>query len=397
MAERWAFAFREGTRLDDREPIFGEQRAVVELARYVQQVRKADVSLLVNSDADVQFGIPVGCGAQLAEQVSWIRQQKPDVVVGISSGLIFCRVHGRKNIVYHHNPTIVEGVGQFGRELYARIQKILVVSADARNRQIEWGAPASKVAVVPNGVDHAIYYPRCESHSPDLLVFAGSIIDYKGVDVVLAAFSEAKQRLHTAQLHFFGKNLKYAATAAARQGAEWMSERGLLAADGTVDWEVVEKQFPGVRYQGCVEGDRLAEAFSQASLLLVGSRIPETFGLTSIEAQACGCIPIVPDHGGLRETILPGRTGVTYPAGDSISLAERILQLCRPEFADELKSWRRQSVECIRQNYSWEKTGEAFCQEVEQTNPHYLGNDIAARMWRLRRMTRQRLRSLFSQ
>lgn len=71
-------------------------------------------------------------------------------------------------------------------------------------------------------------------------------------------------------------------------------------------------------------------AFLASHVALVPSLVAETFGRTSIEAQAMGCPVIVPDLGALPETIVAqgqGQTGFTgwlFPPRDIASLASRI-------------------------------------------------------------------------
>ena len=71
-------------------------------------------------------------------------------------------------------------------------------------------------------------------------------------------------------------------------------------------------------------------AFLAAHTALVPSLVAETFGRTSIEAQAMGCPVIVSDIGALPETIeaaegsTGGFTGWLVPPGDAAALADRI-------------------------------------------------------------------------
>ena len=71
-------------------------------------------------------------------------------------------------------------------------------------------------------------------------------------------------------------------------------------------------------------------AFLAAHTALVPSLVAETFGRTSIEAQAMGCPVIVSDIGALPETIVSpesdaaGFTGFLVPPGDVPALADRI-------------------------------------------------------------------------
>ncbi|MGH6735496.1 MAG: glycosyltransferase family 4 protein [Methyloceanibacter sp.] len=71
-------------------------------------------------------------------------------------------------------------------------------------------------------------------------------------------------------------------------------------------------------------------AFLASHAAVVPSLVPETFGRTSIEAQAMGCPVIVSDIGALPETIVAAEhdanafTGWLAPPGDAPALAERI-------------------------------------------------------------------------
>jgi len=58
-----------------------------------------------------------------------------------------------------------------------------------------------------------------------------------------------------------------------------------------------------------------------ADLAVSASTDPEAFGRAAIEAQAMGTPIIATDHGGSRETVLPGQTGWLVPPGDVAALA----------------------------------------------------------------------------
>jgi glycosyltransferase involved in cell wall biosynthesis len=71
-------------------------------------------------------------------------------------------------------------------------------------------------------------------------------------------------------------------------------------------------------------------AFLAAYVALIPSLVAETFGRTSVEAQAMGCPVIVSDLGALPETIVAaGRSGARFtgwlvPPGDVAALADRL-------------------------------------------------------------------------
>ena len=74
----------------------------------------------------------------------------------------------------------------------------------------------------------------------------------------------------------------------------------------------------------------MPSAFRAAHVTVIASRVPETFGRTSVEAQAMGCPVILPSLGALPETIVAAEespssfTGWLMPPRNSDALAERI-------------------------------------------------------------------------
>jgi glycosyltransferase involved in cell wall biosynthesis len=78
--------------------------------------------------------------------------------------------------------------------------------------------------------------------------------------------------------------------------------------------------------------DDMPAAFAVAHVAVIASTGAETFGRTSIEAQAMGCPVIVSDIGAAPETIVPAGpgkrddTGWLVPRGDAAAIAERMAE-----------------------------------------------------------------------
>lgn len=70
----------------------------------------------------------------------------------------------------------------------------------------------------------------------------------------------------------------------------------------------------------------MPSAYMLSAVVVVPSTQPEGFGRIPIEAQAMGRPVIAADHGGVRETIIPGETGWLVPPGDAGALAAAISQ-----------------------------------------------------------------------
>ena len=66
-------------------------------------------------------------------------------------------------------------------------------------------------------------------------------------------------------------------------------------------------------------------AYMLADVVVSASTKPEGFGRVIVEAQAIGRPVVATDHGGARETIIPGVTRWLVPARDPVALAQGIM------------------------------------------------------------------------
>ena len=72
------------------------------------------------------------------------------------------------------------------------------------------------------------------------------------------------------------------------------------------------------------DGKDMPAAYMLADVVVSASTFPEGFGRVAVEAQAMGKPVIASDHGGSRETVLPGETGWLVPPGDAEALADAL-------------------------------------------------------------------------
>jgi glycosyltransferase involved in cell wall biosynthesis len=88
----------------------------------------------------------------------------------------------------------------------------------------------------------------------------------------------------------------------------------------------------------------LIDAYSAADVFAMPS-LAEAFGLTCLEAQACGCPVAGFDVGGVQDIVAPDRTGLLVPRGDTRALAGAVRRLLRqPELARSMGTAARQRV-----------------------------------------------------
>src|SRR5260370_26629985 len=86
----------------------------------------------------------------------------------------------------------------------------------------------------------------------------------------------------------------------------------------------------------------------QASDICVQASREEGLGFSPIEAMACGVAVVASAVGGLRETVIDGRTGWSYPAGDAQRLARCIEEILDNPAEAERRSREGLCLECDR-------------------------------------------------
>jgi len=210
------------------------------------------------------------------------------------------------------------------------------VSESTKEELIRMGLPQENINVIYNGVDLKRYEPGEKSRIP-LIVGLGRLKKYKKFEVFINAIGLLKSR---------GK--KFSA----------------MIIGGGDDLERLEKiaEKSGITdiltFTGFVPEKKKAEILKRA-WACVNTSPKEGWGLTSMEAQASGTPSIVPDSPGLRETVINGRTGFTYPFGNFGQLAEQILKIIGDrKLAERMGIYARQWAE----NFTWDR----FSKEAEE-------------------------------
>jgi glycosyltransferase involved in cell wall biosynthesis len=92
-------------------------------------------------------------------------------------------------------------------------------------------------------------------------------------------------------------------------------------------------------------------AYMLADVVVSASTDPEAFGRIAVEASAMGRPVVATDHGGARETVVPGETGWLVPPGDSAALAQ-VLDTVLHLSATERVALGERAREFVHQRFS---------------------------------------------
>ena len=152
-----------------------------------------------------------------------------------------------------------------------------------------------------------------------LVVYVGKLIHSKGVHSLLSAFArvriETGARLLVIGFGTFREGLEALALALStgdEKTVERLAELGKLLEGGQAGplehFEVSQELLQDaagmeddVEFIGPLRHEELTRLLPAAELGVVPSIFPETFGLVAAELAACGVVPFVADHSGLRE------------------------------------------------------------------------------------------------
>jgi glycosyltransferase involved in cell wall biosynthesis len=96
----------------------------------------------------------------------------------------------------------------------------------------------------------------------------------------------------------------------------------------------------------------LVKLYNQACLF-VYTPIMEPWGLTPVEAMACGTPVLAVAEGGVRESVINGETGVLVERDASV-FADALVELLNNE--EERKRLGQSGVQHVRANFTWGKT-----------------------------------------
>ncbi len=183
----------------------------------------------------------------------------------------------------------------------------LAISESTRDDLVRRGVPADRVSVVHCGMDHAAYRhdPAVAKSPAPTILFIGRLRRYKGVDWVMRAMPRVRARVPGARLEVVGDG-------PFRAGLERAARRLGVA--------------EAVAFRGFLPRAEKVRALQQAWVLVQPSP-KEGWGLTVVEAGACGTAVVAADSPGLRDSVRPDRTGLLVPYGDEAALAAALARV----------------------------------------------------------------------
>jgi glycosyltransferase involved in cell wall biosynthesis len=207
------------------------------------------------------------------------------------------------------------------------------ISESTRDDLVARGFARQQVVVIPPGVSFEHYTPDAAARAAHpTFAYLGRLKKYKGVDLVIRAF---------AKLDRSDAVLEIAGAGDYRPALERLVASLAL---GT-----------RVRFLGFVtEEEKLALLRRSWAVALASPK--EGWGLTNVEAEACGTPVVASDSPGIRESVRHGETGFLVPHGDVAGMAAAFARLAdSPALVAEMGAKARVFAE----SFTWDRCARA--------------------------------------
>ena len=237
------------------------------------------------------------------------------------------------------------------RSLYNRFERTLVPSPALGQLLAEWGV--QNVALTDLGVDTAVFHPRPmpgedvrgELHLPrerTLLLYVGRLAQEKNTHTLFAAFRDLAQRFPDRfHLLVVGDGLQRSDLSTLNTQLS-PQHHGLLA-----EPRISTPALTHLPY--CADPQKLA-ALYRAADLFVHPGVQETFGLVTLEAQACGT-PVIGIHGSYMDRIIHSDQTLWARENSPAALAAAIEETSR----QNLQASSERASRAVSARYSWEQ------------------------------------------
>jgi glycosyltransferase involved in cell wall biosynthesis len=235
------------------------------------------------------------------------------------------------------------------RTQYALADHIFVHTDEMKRELIsEFCISESKVSVIPFGINNTVPNTSLSvvearrrlglGANDKAILFFGNIAPYKGLEYLVAAFTEISKRRSDYRLIIAGKP----------KGSEgyWAQIKQMIGRSGVAD-RIVER----IEYIP----DEDTELYFKAADVLV---LPYTRVFQSgvlFLGYGFGLPAIAADVASLKEEIIEGKTGFVFRAQDSSDLARTIEKFFSNELFHELERRREWIKEYATERYSWSK------------------------------------------
>ena len=188
--------------------------------------------------------------------------------------------------------------------IYVGCDAVIATTGNQRDLVLAapYEVPQDKVYVVPPGYDDGRFFPVSQAHrmalkeeygfTEPIILALGRIARNKGYDLLIRAMPVVLDKIEDAKLL-----LPVGASSPNPEEQEIIDELKAIARELDIEDHIV--------YRGHIADEELADYYRLADVFALSSRY-EPFGMTAVEAMACGTPAVITTEGGLVEHVTWG-------------------------------------------------------------------------------------------
>ncbi len=250
-----------------------------------------------------------------------------------------------------------------------RAEGVVVSSAYSARRVVEeYGIPASRIAIVPEGIDLEAWEAN---GSPDRRIRP----DRPGRPVILSVARQYPRKNTADLLEALPRLAEAVPDVLLRVVGDGPCLGSLRRRARRLGLEA------RVEFTGALPRERVRQAYLAADCFCLPS-LQEGFGLVFLEAMAAGLPVVAARAGAVPEVVRDGREGVLVAPGEPAALADAL----RAVLTDPARARRMAAAGRARaREYDWTSAAQAFLRAVaplvEPERPESVGRDSGTRSW----------------
>lgn len=241
-----------------------------------------------------------------------------------------------------------------------------VIATTPQQRQIlaggDYDVPLSKIHVVPPGYDDSRFFPvsiatrqtlkrELGLHGPIVLAL-GRLARNKGYDLLIRSMRAVIDRVPDAKLL-----LCIGSTSLNEDEAAQLESLRSVAKEAGVSDNVLFRDY--------IPDDQLADYYRACDVFALSSRY-EPFGMTAVEAMACGTPTVITTEGGLWEQVNWGADAIYANPNDVDAFGHAICQILQyPQVADRLAKYGSQRA---RARFTWTGIAQQILEVIDGVN-----------------------------
>lgn len=216
-----------------------------------------------------------------------------------------------------------------------------------------YNASPEKITIVPCGFNPQEFYPVSRSlarsiigidQKENVILQLGRMVPRKGVDNVVKALASAKLKTNALRLVVVGGESD---NPDPLQCVEIARLQDVAKREGVLD---------AITFVGRKDRAMLKYYYSAADIFITTPWY-EPFGITPLEAMACGTPVIGSNVGGIKYSVADGKTGFLVPPNDPDALADKICMLF--DNRNLLNSMKENAVKRVNALFTWAKVANA--------------------------------------